>query len=331
VKKLIPASFIVGLTLVTAIIIYFVMKPGKLEEKSRFIVFAGGARDSVFANKIAKGARHAEEHLGVELQLYWSNWDFKKMVLQFKQAIDSRPDGIAIMGHPGVEALSQLVDEARRKGIIVTSMNVPLAAIESKYFDQGFGYVGQDLHKSGEDLAKVAIKRFNLNKQDKVIFFGTEAIPIRGQRSTAARKVFENNGLEVIYTEKVLFETNQQGHDWHAALVGKLLKQHPEAKLIFDDIDVASAARGLKEAGVGPDAIPLVGFDVSIALIKDLKQGYIDLLSDQQPFLQGYLSVLQLELSHRWRFSGLNINTGSGIVTSNTVSEIEAFIDKGIR
>ena len=45
------------------------------------------------------------------------------MVRQFKEAIARRPDGISLMGHPGEPALGRLIEEARAKGIIVTTAN----------------------------------------------------------------------------------------------------------------------------------------------------------------------------------------------------------------
>jgi len=59
-------------------------------------------------------------HLGRMCQYVWSGWDSNKMVEQFQDAMSTSPDAIALMGHPGVDALSSLVDEAERKGIIVT-------------------------------------------------------------------------------------------------------------------------------------------------------------------------------------------------------------------
>lgn len=301
------------------------------EKKSNFIVFVGGSETSNFAQTIAKGAKLAAQDVNVNIELIWSNWDFDKMVLQFKQAIDKNPDGIAMMGHPGEDALSDLMDEADRKNILVTSLNVPLPSVEEKYYPNGFGYVGQNVHQAGVDLAKASINRFNIEKGDLILFFGTENIPIRGQRSTGARKIFESNGVEIIYIEKVLFDTRQEASEWQAALLGDLIEEHRDVKLIFDDIGVNSTVKGLREHNIAPDSIPVVGFDLSPKLLQGLKEGYIDLLSDQQAFLQGYFAVQQLTLSHRWKFSGLNINTGSGIVTSNTVGEIEKFVEQGIR
>ena len=74
--------------------------------------FPGGMPGCTFATPVYNGAVAAAEDLGVDLKVYWSDWDSEKMVTQFKEAIAAKPDGIAIMGHPGVESLRPLIDEA---------------------------------------------------------------------------------------------------------------------------------------------------------------------------------------------------------------------------
>lgn len=331
--KLIIGTLVVCIIVLSGLLLNQMKSGGavKTPPSGKFIFFAGGTPDFFFSATVAKGAQMAALDLGVDVEIYWSNWDTKKMVVQFKAAIDKKPDGIAVMGHPGEKALGLLINEAIRKGIIVTSLNTPLPQSEEKYMDSGFGYVGQDIYLSGLNLAKAAFSKFNLKSGDKVIFFGTESIPVRGLRSTSARNFFQDKGLEVIYIENVVLEDYQAGNQWQIEKLNNLLKEHPDTDLIFDDNNVSASVVALKDAGYMPGTYPLVGFDLSPELLDDLGKGYIDILSDQQPFLQGYLSILQLAFTHRWHFSGLNINTGSGLVTSSTVYDIEKFVKQGIR
>ena len=108
-------------------------------EGIRIVFFPGGPPGCPFASVVYRGAKAAEDDLGCKVDYVWSDWLPDKMVAQFKDAIAKRPDGIAIMGHPGPDAFATLVDEAVRKGIIVTSQNTSLPPIEDKYKDIGFG------------------------------------------------------------------------------------------------------------------------------------------------------------------------------------------------
>ena len=59
------------------------------------------------------------------------------MITQFQEAVATKPDGIAIMGHPGDDAFDPLIDDARSQGILVTVMNTELPKAEAKYASQG--------------------------------------------------------------------------------------------------------------------------------------------------------------------------------------------------
>ena len=113
-------------------------------EGIRIMFFAGGYPDDSFAPIVYAGAKKAEADFGCKVEGVFSNWSNDKMVNDFKEAIGKKPDAICIMGHPGDEILKPLVEEAFRKGIIVTSQNVELPEVEDKFFNNGFGYVGQD-------------------------------------------------------------------------------------------------------------------------------------------------------------------------------------------
>ena len=136
------------------------------------VFFPGGSEGGSFASVVYRGAKAAEEDLGCKVDYVWSGWLPDKMVAQFKDAIARRPDGIAVMGHPGVAAYAPLVDEAISKGIIVTSQNTTLPEIEDKFKAKGFGYVGQELYPSGVMLGKGAAQRAGLKKGDRAMVWG---------------------------------------------------------------------------------------------------------------------------------------------------------------
>ncbi len=72
----------------------------------------------------------------------------------------------------------------------------------------------------------------------------------------------------------------------------------------------------------GPDDIFGAGFDVSPATVQAIDSGFTDLVIDQQPYLQGYLPILNICLTKKYGFSGLDINTGAGFVDKSNVAEV---------
>src|SRR4051812_37070037 len=145
--------------------------------------FPGGPAGGVFANNVYNGAQQAEQDLGPQVSYVFSDWDPQKMIQQFKEAVATKPDGIAVMGHPGDDAFSPLIDDAEAQGIIVTSQNTELPASFAKYQGNGFGYVGAVNYTAGYNLGKEAVKRFNLQKGDRAMVWGLLSQPSRGERT----------------------------------------------------------------------------------------------------------------------------------------------------
>ena len=53
-----------------------------------------------------------------------------------------------------------------------------------------------------------------------------------------------------------------------------------------------------------------------------VKEGYQNLVIDQQPFLQGYIPILNICLTKKFGFSGLDINTAGAFVDSTNVDAV---------
>ena len=295
--------------------------------------FPGGAPGGTFATVVYNGAKVAEEMLGdrVEMRYLWSDWSSQKMVDQFQQAVAANPDGIAIMGHPGDEAYRPFVEEAEKQGIIVTSQNTTLPELEKAYAANGFGYVGQELYESGYTLGEATIKGAGLKAGDRVLVWGLLSQPTRGLRTKGAIDAFEEIGVKVDYVE-ISAEVDKDASMGISVIVG-YLQANPDCKVVVTDHgNLTSTQRTYFEAaGLGPDDIYGAGFDLSPATVKSIKSGYTDLVLDQQPFLQGFLPIMQIYLTKMYGFSGLHIDTGGGLISKDNIDLIAPLAEKGIR
>jgi simple sugar transport system substrate-binding protein len=63
--------------------------------------FVGGAEGDAFGTIVYNGAKQAEADLGPKIDYVFSGWALEKMVQQLREAVAAKPDGIAMMGHPG--------------------------------------------------------------------------------------------------------------------------------------------------------------------------------------------------------------------------------------
>ncbi|MEA2065585.1 MAG: substrate-binding domain-containing protein [Thermotogota bacterium] len=295
--------------------------------------FPGGSPGGTFATVVYNGAVHAAEILGdrVEMHYLWSEWSPQKMVTQLEQAIAANPDGIAIMGHPGSDAYRPFVEEAIRKGIIVTSQNATLPELEADFASEGFGYVGQELYPSGWTLGQGILQRADVEPGDKALVWGLKSQPTRGQRTLGVIEALEEGGLEVDYIE-ISSEVDKDSANGIPVIVG-YLQANPDCKVVVTDHGNLTSAQQtyFEAAGYGPDEIYGAGFDLSPATAESIKSGYTDLVLDQQPFLQGFLPVMQIYLTKKFAFSGLHIDTGGGLVSADNIDFIAPLAEKGIR
>jgi simple sugar transport system substrate-binding protein len=297
----------------------------------RIVFFPGGPQGGVFAVNVYNGAKQAQSDLGCKVDYVWSDWDPQKMIQQFREAVATRPDGIAVMGHPGDEAFSPLIDDAFGKGIIVTSQNTTLDQSFKKYVARGFGYVGADLYTAGHDLGMETVKRFNLKSGDLAMVWGLLSQPTRGLRTKGVIDALKEAGLKVDYLE-IDPATNKDptaGTPTFAAYVSS----HPAVKMVVTDHGAitATAETYLKAARKKPGEILIAGFDLSPATIAAIKGGWTSLIIDQQEWLQGYLPILQICLTKVYGFSGLYINTGAGFVDKGNVDAVAPLAEKNIR
>ena len=300
-------------------------------EGIRVVFFPGGSPGGPFAGVVYRGALAAEKDLGCKVEYVWSGWNPDKMIAQFKDAVARRPDAICIMGHPGVVAFAPLVDEARKKGIIVTSGNTGLPAIEEKYKADGFGYVGQELYPSGVNLAKGAAQRAGLKRGDRAMVWGLIAQETRGLRSKGCVDALEEMGIKVDYIE-ISDSINADASLGTPVFTG-YVSANPDVKLIITDHGAltATAETYMRTSRKRPGDIYIAGFDLSAATVDAVKKGYVGVVLDQQPWLQGYLPILQVCLAKKYGFSGLHIDTGAALIDKSNIDFVAPLAQKGIR
>jgi simple sugar transport system substrate-binding protein len=108
---------------------------------------------------------------------------------------------------------------------------------------------------------------------------------------------------------------------------------NPDVSIVVTDHGAltATAQTYLDAAGIGPDDVYFAGFDLGPASVEAIKGGHLDLLIDQQPFLQGYLPILQICLTQVYGFSGLYVDTAGAFVDADNVEAVEELANQEIR
>jgi simple sugar transport system substrate-binding protein len=298
---------------------------------TKIVFFPGGTAGGGFEQVVYNGALQAANDTGADVQYVWSDWDPAKMITQFTEAVATGPDGIAIMGHPGDEAFDPLIDDAESQGIIVTSMNTQLPAAQSKYGADGFGYAGAILYSAGYSLGEQAIKESGLKSGDKAFLWGLLSQAGRGERTKGVKDALEKAGVTVVYQE-IDDATNANASAGVPVFTG-IMSANPDIKMVITDHGnlTGTVQTVLEAAGKQPGDVFAAGFDASGNAVEAIQNGWLQLVIDQQQYLQGYFGVLQICLAHNYGFSGLQVDTGAGFVNKGNVDALVELVKQGIR
>jgi simple sugar transport system substrate-binding protein len=297
----------------------------------KLVFFPGGTAGGGFETVVYNGAKAAQAAFGPDVTYQWSDWDPSKMITQFQQALATKPDGIAVMGHPGDDAFDPLIKQAEDQGILVTVMNTELQKAEAQYATAGLGYIGAVLHDAGAALANEAIARGGLKSGDRAMVWGLKSQPGRGERTQGILDALQAAGLTVDYLE-IDDATNKDPANGTGIFTG-YVSAHPDVKAMFIDHGnlTSTIPTYMKAANIGAGKVYMAGFDASAATVQGIKDGYISLVIDQQQYLQGFLAVEQLCLTKKYGFSGLFVNTGGGFIDKSNVDFLAPLVEQQIR
>lgn len=290
--------------------------------------FAGGTEGDAFAGIVYRGALAAERDLGANVEYVFSGWDSELMTQQLREAVAQAPDGIAMMGHPGNDAILPLAAEAAEAGVIMMYQNVDVDRVRAQY---GGGYVGAQLWSQGRALADEALRQFDLQAGDKAIVLANLAQRERAQRELAIWERLEEAGLEIIHVDS--------GPTWAAdpnlgipAMVAALT-DNPEVTLVAfsGGQTLGNTQTYFEAAGLEAGQVKAIGFDTNEFIMQGFAEDWIHLTSDQQPFLQGYLPILSICQTAKFGLAPMNVDTGAGFIDSYNYEQVADLAIAGYR
>jgi simple sugar transport system substrate-binding protein len=290
--------------------------------------FAGGAEGDAFASIVYNGAKQAEKDLGVKVDYVFSGWSSEKMIQQLREAVAAKPAGIAMMGHPGNAAIMPLAEEAANAGIKMMYQNVPVDEVVARF---GGGYVGAQQNPQGRALGEEAIRRFGLKAGDVAIVMSDWSQIERAERELGTLQAFEEAGLKVVKLQS----PEGLGTDPNVGIpvITAAIAANPDVRIIAypGGQPLGNAATYMQAAGKKAGDIINIGFDTSPQIVDAFQNGWVQLTSDQQPFLQGYMPILSLCQQVVYGLGPANVDTGAGFVTPENYEAVAALAIEGLR
>ena len=260
------------------------------------------------------GASDASKLLGCSYEWTGSESEnIDQMVNAINTAVSSGANGIAV-ALISKTAFNVPIENALKAGIPVVAYNADAPSPPN----QRLAYIGQDLKLAGELMGKRIVAA--VGSGDVVIFTANAGSANLQPRLEGAVKAIKESGAPITVNtivtgslesgEKTAIEAYWTGHT------------NTKGMYAVDGGDTAELAGVMQKLGLTAKGVKAGGFDLTEKTQKLLHEGYIEFTIDQQPYLQGFLPILQLFL---WQVSGsltgpAEVDTGLKFINKTTVT-----------
>lgn len=234
-----------------------------------------------------------------------------QMVNAMNTAISSGADGIAV-SLVDLHAFNAPTEAALKAGIPVVAYNADAPT------NRRLSYIGQDLRLAGELMGRRIIA--DVKSGDVAIFVATPGSANLQPRIEGAEAAVKASGAPITL---------------HTVATGALVPQeltaieaywtsHSTTKGMYavDGGSTESLARVMQKFGLVAKGIKAGGFDLAEGTQKLLAEGFLEFTIYQQPYLQGFLPIMQL---FQWHVSGSQtgpseVDTGLAFIDKETVT-----------
>jgi simple sugar transport system substrate-binding protein len=182
-------------------------------------------------------------------------------------------------------------------------------------------YVGEDSLANAKKLA-TAFVPFIKKKGTVLIVDPVPGVEVLALRRQGIESVVKEAGYKTAYLPAALDEGT------NLTTIGAYLQAHTDVVAVvgLGDPTANPACTYVEKNKL---SIPVAAFDVDAEAIQHIHRGSMKAATDQQPYLQGYLSAANLSFIIKDHLFPLTMNTGSYIATTKNVAEIEKAVAAG--
>jgi simple sugar transport system substrate-binding protein len=274
-------------------------------------VFVNHVTTNPFFTPTQYGAEDAAKLLGSSFQWTGSeNSNVAQMVNAMNTAVTSGANGIAV-ALIDLHAFNAPTEAALKAGIPVVSYNADAPG------NARLAYIGQDLKLAGEEMGKRIVAA--VGSGEVGLFIATPGSANLQPRIEGAEKAIKDSGAAItthsVATGAAVAQEQPAIEAWY--------QSHKSAKGMYavDGGSTESLAKVMQKLGLA-GKVHAGGFDLTEQTQKLLKEGNIEFTIDQQPYLQGFLPLLELFL---WQVSGsltgpAEVDTGLKFLSKETVA-----------
>lgn len=233
-----------------------------------------------------------------------------EMVNAMDTAITAKADAIAVC-LVDQHAFNAPVERALAAGIPVFAYNADTTG------NKRLAYIGQDLYQAGKSLGERIVSL--VDEGDVAGFIATPGQLNIQPRMDGARDAIKASGKKITLAEIATGPTINE----EVTRVDAYYTGHPNLKGMFavDAGSTLSVGKAMQKYGLHAKGIRAGGFDLLPQTLDAISEGHLDFTIDQQPYLQGFYTVMEMFL---FTASGgltgpSEMNTGLKFVTKDGV------------
>lgn len=279
--------------------------------KITFIIYTEAG--NIFWNPLLHGIQNAAHMFDADVNVQYANNDPVEQNNLMESAIANKVQGLVVMLFTK-GAFTKNVQRARDAGIAVIAANIDDTSTARQ------AYVGADSEQAGYVIAEHMIEPCHLGKGDKVFD------PVEYPDATYAHDRFAG-------VEKALAKVGATGAtlgvgSGFADALPKMtqyLLGHKDTKCVISlgGTPTGVAAQAIEEAGL---SIPNGGFDLNKLVIRNLEDGKLVATMDQQPYMQGFLPVMEICNYVRYGLVPFDVDTGLAVVDKASVGKVTQYV-----
>lgn len=276
-------------------------------------VFVNHALTNPFFVPAKAGSHDAAQVFGASVEWTGSvSSNVGDMVKAMRRAIETHADGIAL-SIIDPDAFNGPTALALSKGIPVVAYNA-----DGGKANKRLAYIGQDLYQSGLELGARVVTL--CKSGDVYLFIATPGQENIQPRIDGALDAIRDSGSRI----RVHVVSSGVAVGGERKKIEATYKANTKARGLFavDAGSTAGVAEVMRKYALHRRGVHAGGYDLLPTTLRAIHDRDLDFTIDQQPYLQGFLPVLQLFLDRY--SSGLvvpaDVNTGLNFVTRATVT-----------
>lgn len=311
-----------GVLILVVLLLMFVAASFAYAQKPKYeFAFVNYCTTTAFWIPVRQGAKDAAEMVGAEVYFTGTpGFDMPELVAVLENVLESGCDGVsACIADP--KAFDDVFQRFLDRGIPVVSHSNS----DNTTPNPRMAFIGQDPFPAGKSAGVELVKYLKKNAKVCILIESPGPLVLE-ERIRGIKEVLAENGVnfEVLdtTTDRVQAAANIESY--------YLGNPDVDAFICVDTTGTPVAAELMKREGLTGEVV-IAGFDLTSDTIQGIVDGSITFTVDQQPYLQGFLPILELYLYKEYGIMPVDVATGAAIVDKTNVMMVKNLAEKGYR